>query len=107
MRILPQERKWFTPIGLAATNSHGTPITVAVTSWEASFDKGATWKTSRDDGGNPGWLIAGSAYPGTGDSAGAIVADAVLAADTTVTVLIRLRDTPETTINDELTITTY
>ena len=105
MNIGPQERKWFTPVGLAATDSHGDPVVVEVTGWEASFDNGATWKSSRDDAGSPGWLVAGVSFPGPGDEDHGITADAVIPRGVFTRVQIRLRDNPETTIYDDLIIT--
>ena len=105
MRVLAQERVWWCPKGLAATDRHGQPIPVPVTGWEASFDNGATWKASRDNAGDPGWLISGADYPGPGDDPGGITADHTLTRS--VRVLIRLRDTPETVIFDGLNLSPW
>lgn len=99
MRVHAQERKWWTP-GLTADDTTGQPITVPVTGWEASFDQGDTWHASRNADGRPGWLIQGADYPGTGDDAGGITSDHILT--DSIRVLIRLRDTPETLIANNL-----
>ena len=101
MRIHPQERIWWSPT-LTATDSHGAPVTIPATGWEASIDGGQTWHPSRDNNGRPGWLVAGAAFPGVGDSAGETPTDLALPTSGGVRVLIRLRDTPETIISDEL-----
>lgn len=103
MRIHTQERLWWSP-GLKVTDSAEQPVTIPATGFEASFDGGATWHTSRDNGGRPGWLIAGASFPGPGDSAAGVASDHVLTE--TVRALVRLRDTPETIINAELYLTT-
>ena len=74
-----------------------------VTGWEASFDQGATWHASRDADGRAGWLIQGADYPGPGDSDSGITSDTIITS--TVRVLVRLRDTPETLIDDTLWLT--
>lgn len=99
MRVLPQERKWWSPT-LAATDSHGTPVAVPTDGWEASFDGGITWAVARNNNGRPGWLVAGANFPGPGDSAAGIPTDHVLTAR--VRPLIRLRDAPETSIDGSL-----
>lgn len=101
MRIHPQERLWWSP-GLKVTDSAEQPVTIPPIGFEASFDDGTTWHPSRDNGGRPGWLIAGANFPGPGDSAGGVTADHVLTE--TVRALVRLRDTPETIIDGALWI---
>ena len=103
MRIHPQERVWYCP-SLAATDTSGTPVDVPVTGWEASFDSGLTWHASRDADGQPGWLIAGTDPPGPGDTTAGISPDHILTV--AVQVWVRLRDTPETLIDDTLWIGT-
>lgn len=102
MRVPPQSRIWYSPT-LVATDSHGQPVEVPPTGWEASFDGGTTWLPARDNAGVPGWLIAGAGYPGPGDDDHSIPSDHTMTA--TVRAWIRLRDTPETIINDELWLT--
>lgn len=101
MRIPAQARVWWTP-GLTVYDVDGKPLDLqpAPTGWEASFDGGLTWHPSRDNAGRPGWLIAGADYPGPGDSDDGTTADHVVIR--TVSVQVRLRDTPETLIDDTL-----
>lgn len=95
MRVRPQERVWWAPI-ITLVDASGTAVGDA--SYEASFDGGATWREARDAEGRPGWLIAGTAYPGPGDDDAGVEADHILAQD--VRPLVRVRDMPETVISD-------
>ncbi len=95
-RLHRQGQEYYTLPDLAAETISG-PVVVPVTGWEASFDRGLSWHPSQahpDQGSAPCWLVHGPDYPGSGDTAptvGALIVSAVVP-------LIRLRDTPETTI---------
>ena len=96
MKLHIQEQVFYTLPNLAASTPAG-PVVVAVDRWEASFDGGATWHASQahpDLPTAPAWLIRGANYPGPDDTG---TASGILIAQKTVP-LIRLRDTPETTI---------
>lgn len=98
MELHRQARVW-TPWAISARDSHNVVVDPGVTGWEASIDDGKTWKSSRDNGGVPGWLVAGPDYPGTGDADGGVTADFTVTRNVT-NVLIRVRDVPETEIKE-------
>ena len=98
MKLHIQEQTYYALPDLRATPAGSTtPITVPVTSWEASYDRGITWYAAighPDQPATPCWLIRGPGFPGPGDTN---PSDGILVARST-TPLIRLSDSPETEI---------
>ena len=98
MRLHHQEQTYYALPDLHATPAGtATPITVPVTSWEASYDRGTTWHAAighPDQPTTPCWLIHGPDFPGPGDTN--LVPGILVARSTTP--LIRLSDSPETEI---------
>ena len=98
MRLHHQEQTYYALPDLHATPAgSATPITVPVTSWEASYDRGTTWHAAQphpDQPATPCWLIRGPGFPGAGDTN---PSDGIPVARS-ATPLIRLSDSPETEI---------
>lgn len=97
MNLHPYERVWFSP-SLTAYNDDGEVIVTVPADWEASFDGGTTWITARDNGGEPGWLVAGAKFEGDET----VPTDALVTVS--VRVLIRLTVLPETIVDRSLSI---
>lgn len=96
-RLHRQEQVYYTLPTLSATTPAGAQ-SIPVTGWAASFDGGLTWIAAvahPDLATAPAWLIRGPSYPGSGDTA--VGTGTVITASATG-VLIRLRDSPETDI---------
>ena len=98
MKLHIQEQTYYALPTLRATPAGSTtPITVPVTSWEASYDRGTTWHAAQphpDQPTTPCWLVRGPGFPGPGDTnptGGILVARSTMP-------LIRLSDSPETEI---------
>lgn len=93
------ERIWFSPDPEVQVAENGAPLDPPplYTAYDASFDGGVTWKPARDNGGKPGWLIAGISYITTDG-----MTDAVISEDTEA--FVRLTDNPETLVNCGVTI---
>lgn len=93
------ERIWFSPDVTVLSAGTGEPLVPQppYTAYSASFDNGLTWLPARNNGGKPGWLIAGVNYI-TSDG----MTDAVISTPTTP--LVRLTDNPETLVNCGITV---
>ena len=99
MKLHIQEQTYYALPDLHATPAgSATPITVPVTSWEASYDRGTTWHAAighPDLPTTPCWLIHGPDFPGPADTN--TTPGGILVARSTMP-LIRLSDSPETEI---------
>ena len=98
MKLHTQERTYYALATLHATAADDTPVAVPSDGWDASYDRGATWHPSQahpDQPTVPCWLIHGPDFPGPADTnttpGGIMIARSC-------TPLIRLSDSPETSI---------
>ena len=97
MRLHHQEQTYYALPNLHATDISGGAVSTPVASWEASYDRGTTWHAAighPDQPTTPCWLVRGPGFPGPGDTN---PSDGILVASG-ATPLIRLSDSPETSI---------